>query len=347
MIDVAFCIPGDITLPTGGYKYDREVLARLQQHGVNASHLVLPASFPAPTTDALAESERLLAAIPRKTIVLIDGLALGAMPPEMIASLPARTVALVHHPLGLEAGLDPARASWLMANEKAVLKQVRHTIVTSETTKTILIADFDLTRQQITVAEPGTARATRAAGGGGSLHMLAVGAVSERKAYDRLVAALAPLTDHDWHLTIAGSLDRSPEAVSTLCDVIAGCDLAARVTLAGNVDDATLEALYARSDLFVSASLFEGYGMALTEALARGLPIITSDGGAAADTVPDAAAMKVPAGDTMLISHALQTLITDPAKRIRMADTAWAAAALLPTWDDTARDIADTLKTLT
>jgi glycosyltransferase involved in cell wall biosynthesis len=264
----------------------------------------------------------------------------------MIADLPRRTVALVHHPLGLEAGLDPARAAFLLANEKAVLQHVRHTIVTSDTTRHILIADFGLRHQQVTVAEPGTARAERSLSQATCLQILAVGAVSERKAYDRLVAALAPLVNLDWHLTIAGSLERDADAVATLRETIDHTGLAGRITLAGNCDDASLEALYARSALFVSASLFEGYGMALTEALAHGLPIVTSDGGAAADTVPDSAAVKVPAGDTMLLSHALQLLLGDAGLRRRMADAAWVAGALLPTWDDTARDIADVLKTV-
>ncbi len=346
MIDVAFCIPGDIALPTGGYKYDREVLALLPQHGVTVQHLVLPESFPTPTARDLAETGRLLSAVDRKTVLLIDGLALGAIPPAMIADLPRKTVALVHHPLGLEAGLDPNLAAFLIANEKAVLQHVRHTIVTSDTTRRILIDDFGLRHQQITVAEPGTMRAERAAGNGDRVEILAVGAVSRRKAYDSLVAALAPLSTLHWHLTIVGTLDRSPEAVAALRSVIDGSGLDNRITLAGAVGEAALDTLYARSDLFVSASLFEGYGMALTEALARGLPIVTSDGGAAADTVPDSAAMKVPTGDTMLLSHAMQLLLSDAALRRRMADAAWAAAALLPTWDDTARDIADVLKTV-
>ncbi len=346
MIDVAFCIPGDIALPTGGYKYDREVLNRLPQQGITVQHLVLPESFPTPTARDLAETGRLLSAVDRKTVLLIDGLALGAIPPAMIADLPRKTVALVHHPLGLEAGLDPNLAAFLIANEKAVLQHVRHTIVTSDTTRRILIDDFGLRHQQITVAEPGTTRAERAAGNGDRVEILAVGAVSRRKAYDSLVAALAPLSTLHWHLTIVGTLDRSPEAVAALRSVIDGSGLDNRITLAGAVGEAALDTLYARSDLFVSASLFEGYGMALTEALARGLPIVTSDGGAAADTVPDSAAMKVPTGDTMLLSHAMQLLLSDAALRRRMADAAWAAAALLPTWDDTARDIADVLKTV-
>ena len=344
MISAAFCIPGDLTLPTGGYRYDREVLSRFTNHGIKPLHVELASSFPNPTHDDLAATETLLAAQDRRTVLLIDGLALGAMPATILAGLPHKTIALVHHPLGLEAGLDPARAAFLLANEKAVLTAVAHIIVTSEATHRILMRDFDVPERRITVAEPGTNRALRAVGTGQPIQILAVGAVSPRKAYDLLVAALAPLTALDWHLTIAGSLERSPDAVSQLKAIITDNALTNRVTLAGAVDDVRLESLFARSDLFAMASLFEGYGMALAEALAHGLPIVTSSGGAAAETVPDAAAIKVPSGDALALSTALGLVLSDAALRRRMADASWAAGALLPTWDDTTHTIAEAIK---
>ena len=59
--------------------------------------------------------------------------------------------------------------------------------------------------------------------------------------------------------------------------------------------------------------------MVLGEAMARGLPIVTTKGGAAAQTVPDAAALKVPPGDALALRHALQTAITDSALRARLS----------------------------
>jgi glycosyltransferase involved in cell wall biosynthesis len=344
VISAAFCIPGDLTLPTGGYRYDREVLSRFTNHGIKSLHVELPAGFPNPDKDDLAETKRLLSLQDRRTVLLIDGLALGAMPPALLANIPNITIALVHHPLGLEAGLDPERASYLMANEKAVLAGVAHVVVTSETTARILMQDFDVPERRITIAEPGTHRASRATGTGQPVQILAVGAVSARKAYDSLVAALAPLSASDWHLTIVGSLERSPDAVRELQEIISANDLTDRITLAGAVNDITLEAHFARSDLFAMSSLFEGYGMALAEALAHGVPIVTSSGGAAAETVPDAAAIKVPPGDIMLLSEALGRTIVDATLRRRMADASWAAGALLPTWDDTTHTIAETIK---
>ncbi len=346
LIPLAFCIPGDIALPTGGYRYDREVLARLSGCGVNARHLQLDGSYPDPAPSDLSRTKAQLAACSPRDILLIDGLALGAMPPELIAELSHRVVALVHHPLGLEAGLSDERAAFLLQNERAVLTHVRHVIVTSPETKRILLNDFGLTDRKVTVAEPGTVRAPRATGVGKPLQILAVGAVSARKAYDQLATALAALQDLDWRLTIAGSLTLQPDATSTLRDTIDRSGVSDRITLTGAIDDNHLAALYAKADLFAMSSLFEGYGMALTEALARGLPVVASSGGAASDTLPELAAIKVTPGDIAGLTAALRRVMSDDALRRRMGDAAWAAAALLPDWDDTAREIADVIKAL-
>jgi glycosyltransferase involved in cell wall biosynthesis len=341
----AFLIPGDLSLPTGGYRYDREVLARLPAEGIDIRHVALPGGFPAPSAADIAATRELMHREARASTLLVDGLALGAMPPESLEGIGARVVALVHHPLGLEAGLEPGRARQLIANETAVLAKVARVIVTSRDTAGILMRDLAVPEARLGVAEPGTERAARATGsGGGSLALLAVGGVSPRKAFDLLARALGPLAGLPWHLTIAGPTDRDPLARAALDAAIAEAGIAGRVKLAGAVDSATLDGLYAGADLFVSSSLYEGYGMALAEAMARGLPMVASTGGAAADTVPDAAALKVPPGDEAALSRALRIAITDEGSRRRMADAAWAAAALLPDWRETARTVADILR---
>jgi glycosyltransferase involved in cell wall biosynthesis len=119
-----------------------------------------------------------------------------------------------------------------------------------------------------------------------------------------------------------------------------------RVTLLGAVDQQRLAELYAKADIFVMSSLYEGYGMVLGEAMARGLPIVCTTGGAAAETAPDAAAIKVPPGDEAALSAAIGRLLDDQGLRARTADAAWAAAQGLPRWEDTARRIANVIKGL-
>jgi len=194
------------------------------------------------------------------------------------------------------------------------------------------------------VAEPGTDPAPRAAGTGAPLQLLSVGSVVPRKAYATLVRALGPLNERDWRLTIAGPTDRSALALADLQAAMRETGLAKRITMTGPVGERELAGLYARADLFVLASLYEGYGMVLAEALARGLPIVCTTGGAAAETVPDAAAIKVAPRDTGALRAALARVMDDADLRRRLGDAAWAAARTLPRWEETARAIAGVIR---
>jgi glycosyltransferase involved in cell wall biosynthesis len=341
---VAFLIPGDLNLPTGGYAYDRRVLALLGGVGIEATHVPLPAAYPSPTEADLAATARLVAALPRDAVLLIDGLAYGAMPAPLIRGFGRPIVALCHHPLALEAGLSPARADALRGSETVALAQARRVIVTSPATRAILVEDFAVPEARIDVAVPGTDAAARSRGTGRPLQLLAVGAVVPRKGYDVLVRALAGLADDDWRLDIAGADDRAPETAAALRAQIEAAGLAARVTLNGAVSPARLGQLYDRADVFVMSSHFEGYGMVLAEAMARGLPIVSTTGGAAAETVPDAAALKVPPGDAAALGAGLRAAMRDSRRRAAMADASWRAGQALPRWDDTARRVADALR---
>lgn len=339
-MSIAFAIPGDLSLPTGGYAYDRRLLAEWDCMGIACRHLALPGSFPAPTGADLATTREILTATAGP--LLVDGLAFGALPEPLVAALPHPLIALVHHPLALEAGLSPARAAELRAGETAALRHTDTVVATSPATKALLVAEFGVPAGNITVAEPGTDPAPRAKGssGGQPLSLLAVGAVIPRKGYDVLVAALAGLADRAWQLTLIGALDRAPDTVAALRRQIAEAGLDDRITLAGAVSDTDLAKAYAGADLFVMPSLFEGYGMVLTEALARGLPILCTTGGAAAETAPDEAALKVLPGDVAALRQGLRVLIDDDAARRARAEAAWRAAGSLPRWQETATRVA-------
>jgi len=339
-----FAIPGDIELPTGGYTYDRRVLDLLPERGISVRHAALPGSFPFPTATDLALTARILAAVPAGSVLLVDGLAFGALPAEIVAAVRPPIVAVVHHPLCLQAGLTPEIEERLRETETAALALAARVIVTSPATARLLSADFGVPPDRITVAEPGTDPAPRARGTGSPLRLLSVGSIIPRKGYDVLIEALAPLSDLHWTLDIIGALDRSPDTVSRLKAAIAAADLAPRVALPGPASPAELARLYDAADLFVLPSLFEGYGMVLTEAMARGLPIVCTTGGAAAQTVPDAAALKVPPGDAEALSRALKSAIVDRRARERLGDAGWAAAQVLPRWQDTAARIAEVIK---
>src|SRR5829696_3500180 len=105
MINAGFVIPGDLAAPTGGYAYARKILVELPE----LQHLEFPRTFPFPSRDDLIETARILAEAPGR-VLLIDGLAFGAFTEDLLSRIERPVVALVHHPLGLETGLNDEQA---------------------------------------------------------------------------------------------------------------------------------------------------------------------------------------------------------------------------------------------
>lgn len=351
MIDVAFAIPGDLDLATGGYAYARRMLQHLPEHGVTAHHIALPDTFPDPTDSDLEVTRHLLAQIAPSTPILFDGLAFGALPPELVTEIASPIVALVHHPLALETGLEPQRRRHLQACERVALQHAAAVIATSPLTARTLVRDYGVNEDRITIAEPGTVPALRASGTGNPFAILAVGALIPRKGYPVLIDALAHLTEShdlptDWHLTIVGDTDRDTQEANLVRELVLSSGLRRNITIAGEVSARELSRLYARADLFVMPSLYEGYGMVLAEAMARGLPVISTTGGAAAETVPDAAAIKVAPGDVEALGDAIATAMMDGERRTEMANASWTAGRRLPDWPESAATIAAVIKSV-
>lgn len=348
---MAFAVPGDLDTPTGGYAYDKRIIAELRAAGWQADVVDVGAEFPDPSADARAAAMRQLMAIPSACPLVIDGLAFGVMADEAPA-LSARgpLVALVHHPLALETGLDPRRASTLRDSERAALACVHAAIVPSRGIAAIVADDYGVPRGRIAVVEPGVDRVAprdRPSRAGTGAELLAVGSVVPRKGYDVLVAALAELTDLRWHLTIAGDFLRDPEFSARLAADIEGRLLQGRITMAGAVSATHLTALFAAADLFVLASRFEGYGMVFSEAAIHGLPMVVSDVGAARDVVVPGGGLLVPPGDMSALREALRGVIASERTRGRMAEIARAHSERLPQWRQSAEIFAAVLERLT
>ncbi len=339
MKPLAFAVPGDLDTPTGGYAYDKRMIAELGRLGWDVDVIDLGNEFPRPSeTASKAASEKLLA-VPQGMPLVIDGLAFGTM--FVIASrlaLRRKLVALVHHPLALESGLTRAEAATFQIMERAALSAPGRVVTTSHTTARVLMSHYKVRERRLVVAPPGTDKAApaRGSGGNGPLALLAVGALVPRKGYDVLIAALATLRELPWRLTIAGDRTRHPATAQRVEADIARLSLAGRVTLAGAVSDERLGALYDGADLFVLPSRYEGYGMAFAAAIAHGLPVIGTDGGAIPEAVPADAGILVPPDNVPALAAALHRLITDAGERGRLAAAARTAAAQLPSWSDSA-----------
>mgnify|MGYP003575057892 CR=1 FL=1 len=335
---LAFAVPGDLATPTGGYRYDGRIIQELGRLGWQVHVLDVGDGFPFPSAARRANALAMLSAVPDGCPIVFDGLAFGALPEA--GALCSRTplIALVHQPLALEAALDTTQADAFRESERAALAAAARVVVTSESTARIVIADYDVPSQRVSVVRPGNDPVPRALGSNdGVVRLLSIGSVVPGKGYDVLVAAVATIVDLPWRLAIAGDRTRNPAAAARLDADIAAHGLSDRVAVLGAVPPERVVELHLASDVFVLASRFEGYGMALAEAIAHGLPVVSTMTGAIPDTVPAGAGLLVAPDDVAALARALRRLIGDCAERQRLATNARAAAAQLPTWQDSAR----------
>jgi glycosyltransferase involved in cell wall biosynthesis len=294
--------------------------------------LELAGRHPLPDEAAFAAARTLWQRMDAQAVPVIDGLCLPAFA-RLGQALAARgAVGLIHHPTALEPGHDAATHAALRTAECQMMPLLARTIVTSEPTGDDVMQKFGVPRERLAVVVPGTAPAPRAPGSGGpGCAILSVAVITRRKGHDTLLRALARLPDLDWTLVLAGA-PRDPEFVRTLRALAAERGIAERVSFAGEIVAEELEALWQRADLFALATQFEGYGMAIAEALKRGLPVAVTDGGAAGKLVTPASGLVCAVGDDAALARGLRRMIFDTALRVEMAQAAWQLGQSLPDW---------------
>ncbi len=315
---VHFVLPGPPQTPTGGFAYDRHVLAALRRADRLEGVIVLAGEYPWPGAATLAAADRRLAELPAGSIVVVDGLALTPLLPVFERHAGRLTLfALIHHPLADETGLTTDQRSRLIDAERRALALAGGVVVTSVQTARRL-ADFDLPPDRIRVVRPGV----RLPAGRADQRtqqpplLLCVASLVARKGQDVLLRALARLRTHPWRLQLVG-LERDAAYGRALRRLSHDLRLASRVSFVGAVSDRALARHYRRAGIFVFPSYHEGFGIAVADAAAHGLPIVASDAGAIPEAIGDAPAALVPAGDAAALATALRPLLTCPQARIR------------------------------
>ena len=341
-----FIVPGDPAQRTGGYLYDARIVEELRRIGWTVDVHGLPGRFPDADPTARDALHATLAALPAGRRVVIDGLALGGLPEvaiEHAGRLPL--VALVHHPLADERGLDPVLRRCLLASERAALAAVRMAITTSAFTARRLL-DFGVRAERIRWVEPGTAPLPLSAADGEPPHLLCVASLTPRKGQDVLVRALERVRALPWQCTLIGSASRDPGYADEIAGLVRRAGLEDRIRVAGECADAALLEAYAAADLFVLPSHYEGYGMVVAEAIAAGLPVLATSGGALAATLPPGAGVHVPPGDVDALAGTLAELIGDRSRRLCLRDGARLARASLRSWTQAGEAFAAALAAL-
>jgi glycosyltransferase involved in cell wall biosynthesis len=330
--------------PTGGNIYDRRVCAGLAEAGWDVLVTTVAAAWPAPGSGAgLA---RIISAIPDGETVLIDGLIASPAAAQLLPHTGRiRMTVLLHMPLATV--LDPHRDASGQRSEGLVLRAAAGVVVPSEWTRQQVLARYAMPAHRVHVARPGVdqvavpARPVRG-------HLICVGVLSRHKGQDLLVEALGGLAERDWHCVLAGSLDRDPDFVDQLQARITRLGYGRRVRLAGVLTGAALTHAYTTADLLVAPSRSETYGMAVTEALAHGLPVIAAAVGGLPEALGSAAdgtrpGQLVPPGDPGALAAALGNWLGDERHRDRLRAAARHRRSALGGWEQTSQEIANAL----
>lgn len=353
--------------PSGGNAYDRRICQELGAIGWSVRELAIAGAWPRPDAAACAALTRAIAGIGDGGVVLVDGLIASCVPDVLVPEAARlRLVVLVHLPLGIGltgegAATDGPHAEGAVASaaaesavlsaaaESAVLAAAAGVITTSAWTKGWLLTQYDLQPDRVHVAEPGADAAELAVGTASGSELLCVAAVTPNKGHDVLLTALAELSaDLRWRCLCVGPLDRDPSFVDRLRGQAVAAGIAERVLFTGPRSGAELAASYAAADLLVVASHFETYGMVVTEALARELPVL----GTAVGGLPDALGhaddggrpgMLVPPGDPAALASALQQWLGDAQLRARLRQAARERRRTLPAWSATSARISAVL----
>ncbi len=331
-------LPGPLDRSTGGTIYDRRVVEAARAAGDSVTVVSLPGAFPTGLEQADREAcRRELAALPDGATACVDGLVLAALHNELLQlTQRCRMLLLIHHPTSEEPGLDHALRAELWRRESAVIGAADHVICTSAFTARRLISR-GVAAETVSVAAPGVDLPQQPAPDNRDtqrrpLRLLCVANLIERKGLAYLLQALEELRELKWQLTIVGSAELEPQVAEQLQRDALRRGLEGRVRFAGPQSAAALRRLYTEADLFVLPSLWEGYGMVLTEAAAHALPIVTTDGGAIPDTVAGLAAVVVPAADAPALTAALRPLLSDAAQLSTLQAHASSAVAGLQPW---------------
>jgi glycosyltransferase involved in cell wall biosynthesis len=334
----------DPARPSGGNAYDRRVCRALEEIGWPVHVHPVPGSWPQPDSAAYAALADVVQGIPDGCLTLLDGLVASTAPEVLVPQATRlRLVPLVHMPLGQDKGDNAARA-----REGAVLSAAASVVTTSPWGRRLLLELYPLPDDRVHVAEPGVDAAPLSPGTATGEALLCVASVIPGKGHDVLLDALAKMTDLAWDCLCVGSLDRDPAFAESLRRRISEDELGGRVRFAGPRVEADLERSYASADLLVLPSRAETYGMVVTEALARGLPVVAADVGGVAEALGHGGrgirpGLLVPPGDPAALAEALRAWLGDAEVRRTWRRAARERRASLSEWSTTTSVLADVL----
>jgi glycosyltransferase involved in cell wall biosynthesis len=328
----------DPARPSGGNTYDRRVCDLLAALGWTVREYAVR------DAPALARAVR---RIPDGAVVLLDGLIASTAPEALVPQARRlKQVVLVHMPLGHRPPDDAVGA--VRAREREVLEAATAIVTTSTWTRRRLGELYALPADRVHVSEPGVDAARLAPGTAAGDSLLCVAALTPDKGHDVLLDGLAMATDLSWRCECVGSLVRDQAFADGIRRRARDNGLGDRVRFQGPRTGRELDRAYAAADLVVLPSHAETYGMVVTEALSRSLPVLATEVGGVTEALGygedgTRPGLLVPPGDPAALGAALREWLSDADLRARLRRAARERRASLRRWPATASVLAGVL----
>ncbi|MHC6594449.1 glycosyltransferase family 4 protein [Arthrobacter sp. C152] len=356
MRPIRLLVPGNIQHSSGGNVYNARLVAGLKALGEDVEVVAVEGSWPVPNARERRRLGGLLGAWepeagPGPAVVIVDGLVAVGAPDELeLAAKAGRETWVLEH-MPLPETSEPAA----LEGEGRALKAATGVICTSTW------ASDKLRGRGITgsgVALPGVNPAPEASGSKPP-HFAVVAALLPNKDQLLVVDALAGLRDHDWTAALVGSDQADPGYADQVRTAIRSHGLQGRVQLTGERTGDALEAEWERTNLSLLVSRNEAFGMAVTESLAHGIPVVVRESTGAVEALSLSALAQAGGGPRLPgvalpipeegrenpgpLAGLLRRWLEDAETRSSWRDAALAARTTLPDWSRTARTVLDLL----
>ena len=352
-MEIGLVVEGDLEQTSGGYRYDRKLVAFLEARGDEVDVISLPQrpgdERGLETASGPLESDRTVRRrLDRPYDVLLqDELCyptLAEHNPRL--ERPGAIVSLVHLLRTPDPAVDDSR---VREREKRYLESVDAAVCTSSHTRgrTTSLADGDL---PTLVAPPAgrhegaalSADAVRERARTDPFRLAFVGNVVPRKNTTTLLEAFARIEEDedDWRATVVGSLETDSTYARAVREHARSLGVEDRVTFTGRVETAVLESILERSHVLAVPARYEGFGMVYLEAMEYGVvPIASSVGGASEFVADGRNGFVVDPTDTDQLADRLGALAADRNRLAALGTGALETATAHPTWDETLKSV--------
>lgn len=343
---IAFLVPGDIHSLTGGYIYDKQVLEYFQRQEEKYSVKLFATPRPRLLTDLVYNFWLIVLVGNRFDVVIEDGMTFRQtfLFNSLCRILDRRPFIVgISHMIFSPVELKEYLRRIARMIEGRWMNSLDTVIVNSQNTLLEAKKLLHNENHRLLVAPPGykihsevSSPRSSNPSNNDDVVILYVGQIIRRKGLHLLLEALAPLVQLNWKLNVVGDMNCDKNYVNEITKLVEQFGLKDRVRLMGELSRSDVKNMLDVSDLFVSASMYEAFGMSVLEALANGVPTVAFAVGGITEIVEhNVTGLLVRPGDVEALRSALRQIVSNPNLRLELSKQAKKKRDRLPTWEST------------